>query len=68
MHKKQEWIERAKRENRGVIVILFDQDEKEYYPVFFDSLDECNLRIKGLIISIKNQKLIEIIEMKNEKI
>lgn len=56
-----EWIERARKNNYLYIIIMYDKEDKDKYPVFVESSEELDLLKKQLTLSINKQELIDVI-------
>lgn len=59
-----EWIERGIKENYKFILIIYDFEDKSYYPVFFASEKEAE-NFNNNIISESKCKVVQKIDLKS---
>lgn len=58
---RNNWICFAKENNYKYLIIVYDFEDKEEYPVYINSNLESE--IKNLNLSIRNQKVVEVIDL-----
>ena len=61
---KKAWIEFAKENNCKYLVIVYDMEDKDEYPIYLN--DNLENEIKNINLSIRRQKVEEVIEIELE--
>jgi len=56
-----EWMAAAKENNNKYLIIVYDMEDKDYYPVYVD--DDIEYILKNLKLSIRRQEVKDIIKI-----
>ena len=58
---KKQWIKFAKENNYKYLIIVYDMEDKDYYPLYLN--DNIENEIKNIELSIRRQEVKEIIKI-----
>lgn len=59
----KDWVSFAKENNFTHVIIMFDGEDKDIYPIYLDKNSILEVEIKKLQLSEGKQKLIDIIKV-----
>ena len=60
---RSEWITHGIASGAKAVVIMYDPEDKEEYPVYVGVGEDLELRLKQLKLSVNLQKIVDVVEL-----